>query len=258
MEKMISSAQNNQFKEWRKLHQAKQRRKLGQYIIEGDHLVQEALNYLPREQFGAIIMSEDYQGTLTNEISPDYMIKDSLAPQLSQTQASQGIFAVVKMPDQTDQLPQNGTHYLLVDAVQDPGNLGTMIRTADAFNYDAIILGDGTVDLYNDKVLRSTQGSLWHLPIIQMPLDKAIDQLKAQNIPVLATALNQVAKSYKNFTNFDSVAIIVGNEGQGVNPKNIDLADESVFISMPGRSESLNVAVATGILLSEFTNSELN
>lgn len=255
MDNMISSAQNNQFKEWRKLHQAKQRRKLGLYIIEGEHLVQEALNYLPREQFEAIIFSENYQGFLTNEVSPDFVIKDSLAHQLSQTEASQGIFAVIRLPEKMVQLPQDGTHYLLVDAVQDPGNLGTMIRTADAFNYDAIILGNGMVDLYNDKVLRSTQGSLWHLPIIQMPLDEAISQLQSQNIKVLATALNQTAKSYKDLTNYHSVAIIVGNEGQGVHQKNIDLSDESVFIPMPGRSESLNVAVATGILLSEFANS---
>lgn len=252
MDNIITSAQNIQFKNWRKLHQAKNRRKLQQYLIEGEHLVQEAWYYLTHDQFACVIMSETYQGVLKVEIEPDYIITESLASQLSQTQANQGVFAIINMPQDISKLPLSGSHYLLIDAVQDPGNLGTMIRTADAFNYDMVILGEGTVDLYNDKVLRSTQGSLWHLPVIQMPLALAIEQIKARHIPVLATALNQEATSYKTLGNLSACAIIVGNEGAGVQPKIIELADESVFIPMPGRTESLNVSVATGILLSEF------
>ncbi len=253
MTNQITSAQNAQFKQWRKLHTAKHRKKSQTYLIEGDHLVEEALKYLPRDAFASLILSEMYQGETIPFHEADYVITETLSNQLSQTPANQGIFAVLKMPS-SDTLPLEGTHYLLIDNVQDPGNVGTMIRTADAFNYDAVILGTGTVDMYNDKVLRATQGSIWHLPVLTGDLTTLIPELKSRQIPVLATALNADAIDYQTFDALDSCAIIMGNEGQGVSTELIHQADQSIYIPMPGQSESLNVAVATGILLSKFVN----
>lgn len=253
MTNRITSVQNAQFKQWRKLHQAKYRKRLQTYLIEGEHLVEEALKHLPEAAFEALIISENYRGELIAEDKVDYIITQSMSDQLSQTPANQGVFAVLKMP-LSDSLPQDGTHYLLIDNVQDPGNVGTMIRTADAFNYDAVILGEGSVDIYNDKVLRATQGSIWHLPVLTQNLRDSIKILKHKNIPILATTLNEQAVSYQSLDSINACAIIMGNEGQGVSSELIKFADQSVYIPMPGQSESLNVAVATGILLSKFVN----
>lgn len=124
-----------------------------------------------------------------------------------------------------------------------------MIRTADAAGYDGVVLGKGTVDVYNDKVLRSTQGSLWHLEVVTLELETAIHALKQQGVPVYATALHQEALAYNELPASDKVALIVGNEGKGVSQTIIDSADKVVYIPMKGKAESLNVAIAAGILM---------
>lgn len=248
---VIRSKQNAQVKAWKKLLTAKGRSKSQSFLIEGTHLAQEALNWhVPVKHW---IMTENYFDNhlqelgLTDDMSV-VMIDESIAKDLSATQAPQGVFAEVNMQAKIDDLP-TGTRYLLVDRVQDPGNLGTMIRTADAAGYDAIIIGEGSVDIYNEKVIRSTQGSLWHLPVIEMPLDQAIHQLKEKGVLVLATALNDTAISYKEIDKDGAIAVIVGNEGQGVSEKVLAISDQLVYIPMAGHAESLNVGVATGILL---------
>jgi TrmH family RNA methyltransferase len=138
--------------------------------------------------------------------------------------------------------------YLLLDAVQDPGNLGTMIRTADAAGIDAVIIGRGSVDIYNSKVLRAAQGSHFHLPIISGDLHEWIDKLQENDISVFGTAL-EGASVYTDITPTDSFALIVGNEGNGVGKDILSSTTANLYIPIYGKSESLNVAVATGILL---------
>ena len=243
----IASKQNVRIKSWKKLHTAKGRQKAERYLIEGVHLVEEALKAAVRIE--TLIISTHF----TLDFSVDSTIElvevsEEVVKELSLTPTPQGIFAVCELPKQLTVWEPIGTHYLLVDAVQDPGNLGTIIRTADAAGYDGILLGEGTVDVYNDKVLRSTQGSLWHLEILNLPLEEAVSQLQAHGIPVYATALHQEAIDYREIQQ-SQCAIIVGNEGQGVRQSLIDQSDASVYIPMKGKAESLNVAVATGILL---------
>lgn len=246
----IQSSQNKQFKDWKKLLQTRGRKKQRRYLIEGIHLVQEALK--TNQSIDSILIAETFSNP--NEIDlkeinrPIYQLSASLFNELAQTKAPQGIIAVIN--DQPLEQPRQWRgRLLLVDAVQDPGNLGTMIRTAHGAGYDGVVLGKGTVGYLNDKVIRSTQGSLWHIPIYEDDLASVISALKEQNYPVYATALNQKAVSYTQVDYPDSFSIIVGNEGQGVHSKLIDQATQSIYIPMPGQAESLNVAVATGILL---------
>ncbi|MBK0347068.1 RNA methyltransferase [Aerococcaceae bacterium zg-ZJ1578] len=249
--KQITSKQNSQLKEWHKLLTSKGRKKAQAYLVEGEHLVEEAVK--SNVPIRTIMMSEQYYQTHNIEqwqaVCQDIvLLAEHCVDVLSQTQQSQGVFAIVDMVS-SSQLPETMRRVLIVDAVQDPGNLGTIIRTADAANYDAVILGEGTVDLYNDKVLRATQGSLWHLPVLSMSVGTAISMLKQQQFTILATALHQTAQPYTDFSQVERAAIIVGNEGQGVARQWIEQSDVSVFIPMSTRVESLNVAVAAGVLM---------
>ena len=164
------------------------------------------------------------------------------------TQTTQGIIAIVPLEKKTlVEVPKG--RYLLADAVQDPGNLGTIIRTADAAGFDAVVLGEGCVDLYNDKVVRSMQGSQFHVAIYHENLTDVYGKLKENGIPIAVTALHRDAKDFKWLNGRDSVAIVVGNEGNGVRDELIDSADCIIQIPMFGQAESLNVAIATGVLM---------
>ncbi|HEY9577628.1 MAG TPA: RNA methyltransferase [Pseudobacillus sp.] len=253
--KFIQSIKNPQVKQWKKLLTKKEREKAGQYILEGFHLVEAALHH--KEEIIELIVSEEV--TLPVEWNVDNvemtMVTPEIAKVLSDTEAGQGVFAVCRKQE----LPKTleGHTYLLIDAVQDPGNIGTMMRTADAAGLDGIILGTGCADPYNPKVLRSAQGSHFHLPIIQMPLLEAIQQLKEQGIRVFGTSL-QRASDYREAEIENSFALLVGNEGSGVEEVLLKETDSNIYIPIYGNSESLNVAVAAGILLYHFKHSLKN
>lgn len=253
---IIKSKQNSQLKGWKKLMTAKARKKSQSYLIEGTHLAQEALkSNVPVKQW---IMTQSYYESyievLGQSISPSSItvIEDSLAKELSATVSPQGVFAEVKIIQDSLEYLNKGKRFILLDQVQDPGNIGTIIRTADAAAYDAVIVGKGSADIYNDKLIRSTQGSIWHIDVIEMDLLEAINHLKQAQITIYVSTLNNEAKSYKQIQESDSCAIIVGNEGRGVSEEIISMADESIYIPMPGKSESLNVAIAAGILMFHF------
>ena len=140
---------------------------------------------------------------------------------------------------------------LLVDAVQDPGNIGTMIRTADAAGIDAVVLGKGSVDAFNPKTLRSAQGSHFHIPVVRGDLMEWIENLQQDGVRVYGTSLEE-SISYKAVEPSEAFALMVGNEGSGISPQLLAKTDENVIIPILGGAESLNVAVATGILLYAF------
>ncbi len=143
-------------------------------------------------------------------------------------------------------------HIFVVEDVQDPGNVGTMIRTADAAGLDGVFLSDKSADIYNMKVLRSMQGSHFHLPVYRMPISSILTALKSNQIQILATTLSSQSVDYKEITSNPSFALVMGNEGQGISDLMADEADQLVHITMPGKAESLNVAIAAGILLFSF------
>ncbi|MFD1067449.1 TrmH family RNA methyltransferase [Oceanobacillus locisalsi] len=245
---VITSAKNEKIKALKKLHQRKYRKQTNTFLIEGDHLIEEALvsDWLTLE----IIVSEE--GTVP-EIAkhlPVTEVTRQVFKELSFTASPQGVMAVVEIKTEE---AIDGEFIVLLDAVQDPGNTGTIIRTADAAGADGVILGSGCVDLYNDKVIRSTQGSIFHLPVLHADLDEEADRLKKAGYTVWATALEK-AENYKNLTVPQKTAVILGNEGAGVKDSLLEKADERVTIPIFGKAESLNVSIAAGILLYYLNN----
>ncbi|MBY7143207.1 RNA methyltransferase [Virgibacillus sp. NKC19-3] len=241
---MITSIRNNKVKAWRKLHKRKERIHSGTFLIEGLHLVEEAWksDWIIEE----IIVIDALELPYWSGELPVEFVSDPVFQYISQTKTPQGIAAVVKM---SCPVKPAGNHLLLIDAVQDPGNLGTMVRTADASGFDGIVLGNDTVDLYNDKVIRATQGSLFHVPIFQANLKDEIMELKQHGFHVWATALSDNAKPYYEMATNDKLALMVGNEGSGLQTELLQLADTIVTIPIYGKAESLNVSVAAGILM---------
>lgn len=253
MLKYIQSTQNPQVKQWKKLLTKKERDKTKLFLVEGFHLVEEALKekHIVKE----LIVSEEIEipRTWNYENIEVTTITAEIARGLTDTEAPQGIFAICFQQVPDDVSLTNGS-FLLLDSIQDPGNLGTIIRTADAAGISAVIVGNGCVDLYNPKVLRSAQGSHFHLPILRGDLEDYVEKLTANEVPVFGTALES-AIDYTNQKPSDTFALIVGNEGSGVDRQLLEMTKKNLYIPIFGKSESLNVAVATGILLYHFKRS---
>ncbi|WOV88651.1 RNA methyltransferase [Sporosarcina oncorhynchi] len=247
--KRIESTQNGLIKHWKKLVTSKKDRdKSEEFIVEGFHLVEEAL-----KSTGTVIhliVREDI------EIPEEWVTENlqlievtrAVAKELIETEQSQGIFAHCRQPKYSEEAPQSWKKYLFIDAVQDPGNIGTMIRTADAAGIDAVILGKGSADPFNPKTVRSAQGSHFHIPVVKGELSEWIEQVKKESIKIIGTGLHNASDHY-TVEPLESFALIVGNEGSGVADEYLKEANEIVKIPLYGKAESLNVAIATGILL---------
>jgi RNA methyltransferase, TrmH family len=241
--KYIESAKNPKIKAWKKLLMKKERDRSGTYLIEGFHLVEEAL----KEQIVLeVIVNQDSERQIHLNLDGIEVVyvKEDVMNAICDTETPQGIAAVCEQRTvRIDDIKLE--KLLLLDRVQDPGNLGTMIRTADAAGIDAIILGEGCADPYNPKVVRATQGSLFHLPIMKANLAEFIEGL---DIPVYGTAL-EGGVPFEQVDKSEAFALLMGNEGQGVSKDLLDKTTKNLYIPIYGKSESLNVAIAAGILL---------
>lgn len=242
----LQSAKNPRVKEWKKLLSKKGREQSGTYLIEGEHLVEEALE--AGELAEVMIVNESQ---LSHAVEQSNVAMTKISPEISKmisaTETPQGIFGICKKADKLDSV-HGINRVLLLDGVQDPGNIGTMIRTADAAGMDAVIMGQGTGDLYNPKVIRSAQGSHFHLKIGFGDLSTWISQLKLEGISVYGSALEN-ASPHTEVSPAEEFALIVGNEGAGIQPRILEETDANLYIPIYGKSESLNVAVAAGILM---------
>ncbi|MEG0386024.1 MAG: RNA methyltransferase [Solibacillus sp.] len=250
--KRIESTQNSLVKHWKKLlTQRKEREKSGEYIVEGFHLVEEALKH--KDQITQIIVRDGVDLPLLWDIDDVELIEvnDAVAKEIAETETSQGVFAHCTQREVSDDEKYDWRKVLLVDAVQDPGNIGTMIRTADAAGIDAVVLGKGCVDAFNPKTLRSAQGSHFHIPVVRGDLMEWIENLQQDGVRVYGTSLEE-AVSYKDVEPSDAFALLLGNEGSGISPQLLAKTDQNVIIPILGGAESLNVAVAAGILLYAF------
>lgn len=179
-------------------------------------------------------------------------VSEEILLDLADTQTPQGIVAVI----QKEEVGLPDLHqgkYLFLEDVQDPGNVGTMIRTADAAGFTGVIVSDKSADIYSLKTLRSMQGSHFHLPIYRLPLATFVEEAKKSNLPILATTLSKESKDYRELSLLKDFVLVMGNEGQGISPVMAESADQLVHIGMKGRAESLNVAVAAGILMFYFS-----
>ena len=179
-------------------------------------------------------------------------VSEEILLDLADTQTPQGIVAVI----QKEEVGLPNLHqgkYLFLEDVQDPGNVGTMIRTADAAGFTGVIVSDKSADIYSLKTLRSMQGSHFHLPIYRLPVATFVEEAKKSNLPLLATTLSRDSKDYRELSSLENFVLVMGNEGQGISSVMAESADQLVHIGMKGRAESLNVAVAAGILMFYFS-----
>ncbi|HEL9642526.1 TPA: RNA methyltransferase [Streptococcus suis] len=243
---IIRAKANHLVKQVKKLQQKKYR--TSSYLIEGWHLLEEALAAkVPIEH---ILVSEEHVHRVAG-LSNVTVVSSDIMQDLADSRTPQGVVAQLSLPNQT--LPDVLTgKFLVLEDVQDPGNVGTMIRTADAAGFDGVFLSDKSADIYNMKVLRSMQGSHFHLPVYRMPMTAIFSALKSNQLQILATTLSSQSVDYKEVTPNPSFALVMGNEGQGISTFVADEADQLVHITMPGQAESLNVAIAAGILLFSF------
>ncbi|MDU3843511.1 MAG: RNA methyltransferase [Clostridium perfringens] len=247
----IESKNNNLFKEIKKLKEKKHRIKSNKYLIEGLRFVEEAIK--SKVSIDSIIFTESFK-----EKNPELFLKinenikliqmnEALLKQLCSTENPQGIVGVINM--QNKEL-KSVELVVLVDKVQDPGNMGTIIRTAHAAGAAGIVMTKGTVDIYNDKTLRSTMGSIFYIPIVEDDSLDFIKSLKKEGYKLVVSSL-QGKNNFFEENLQGKVMIAVGNEGNGVSDEVYDIADIKVKIPMPGEAESLNVAVATSIMIYE-------
>lgn len=240
----------------------KGRKKQKRFLVEGVRLCEEAVKSAWEIQ--SLLYTGDAQENprvktiLRNAEKREielFQIKTDLLNRLSDTVTSQGMVGVAKISDfSPDSLFQKRPEFILaLDSIKDPGNMGTLIRTADAFGADGVILSEDCVDLFNPKAVRSTMGSIFHLPILrEIDLRNFLSDLKKKNFKIVLTEL----KNGKNVDSVDSpgkICLVMGSEPEGVSKDLIQLADHLVKIPIRGKAESLNVAVACGILLYEMT-----
>ncbi|MDR1568496.1 MAG: RNA methyltransferase [Streptococcaceae bacterium] len=243
--KKITSKTNEKIKQIKKLLQNKHR--TDSYLIEGIHLVEEAIQYQATIQTLVFTekFAEQFEDILPN--TEKIITTAEVLQQLTEVKTPQGIVAVISKPK--DWAQNFSGNWLVLDRVQDPGNVGTMIRTADAAGVSGVIISKDSVDIYNPKVLRSMQGSHFHLPIVEAAdLPLLLQQLAKTKI-LLVSTLSMDSIDYHKLNIRDNWLLVMGNEGSGVTQKIQDLADMRVHISMNGAAESLNFAVATGILI---------
>ena len=240
---IITSKANSVVKNAKKLHQKKYRKSA--YLIEGWHLFEEAVQ--AGVTIEKIFALESYREQLAAFPQTVWVSEDILLD-LADSQTPQGIVAVVQK-EEVGQVDFSQGKFLFLEDVQDPGNVGTIIRTADAAGFTGVIVSEKSADIYSLKTLRSMQGSHFHLPIYRMSSQALLDETKKAAIPVLATTLSKDSVDYRELPPIENFVLVMGNEGQGISPLMAENADQLVHISMKGQAESLNVAVAAGILI---------
>ena len=239
---VITSLDNDNVKKWKKLCKKKYRDEFGIYLVEGEHLIEEAYKSGVLDKV-IVLDGEDY--SYDNIVYVSYEVMKAI----SSLDTPNKIMGVCKKKENIEIV---GKRFLLLDGIQDPGNLGTIVRSAVAFNIDTIILSDDTVDLYNPKVLRSTQGMIFHTNIFSYDIVAFINILKSMGITVYGTDVNNGIDA-RELSSLDktSFALVMGNEGNGVRKEVKELCDKNLYINMNENVESLNVGVATSILLYE-------
>lgn len=239
---VIASLENERIKKLKKLKQKKYRELTNSYLIEGKHLVFEAYQ---AQCLDLLILVEGIN--LDLDVQTLYVTKEIMKV-LSDVETPPSIMGVCRKKE----IESNENKLLLLDSIQDPGNLGTIIRSAVAFGIDKIYLGENSVDVYNPKTIRSSQGMIFKINIEQTNLLNLIFELKKDNISIIGTKVDG-GNSLKTFEIPEKFAIIMGNEANGVSNEIFELCDKYLYIDMNKDCESLNVAVATSIILYEFS-----
>lgn len=258
----IDSPTNKKIKLVAKLHNGKYRKQENLFVAEGVRLAEMALESDWRIEFAFIsdrVLENSRVVKLLNRMEEKgvavYSMVDSVYNKAADTSNSQGVLLVMEpnLANLGDVLSGQGKNiFVVLDCVQDPGNAGTIIRTADAAGFDGVICLNGTVDVLSDKVVRSAMGSLFNIPVVMgCSADEFLSACHKGDIKLMVTALDQEARSHFTVDYNGRCAIVFGNEGNGASAEIIQSAGEKVFIPMAGKAESLNVSVAAAIVIYE-------
>lgn len=251
----ITSMQNPQALFWRGLRTRKARQEAGLFWVEGVKMVSEALA-LPQRAKALLVDMErqgDFQVLLTSASCPTYAVSPHILGAVCDTKTPQGVAALVALPEDVP-LSDLGPLLVALDGVQDPGNVGTILRTADAAGFSGALLSEGCADLYSPKCLRATMGSIFRLPALCPPgLPDALARLKEAGYSILSGELHG-APFYERGNVGPRLCLVIGSEGSGVSPEVSALATHRLALPMRGGAESLNAAVAAGIMMYDLTN----
>ena len=254
---IISSKDNELIKHIKKLKEKKYRDLNNEYIIEGTKLIKEAIE--ENANIKQILICDNCQNTdiipkeLMYEIAKYECIyvTEKIFKNISDVNTPQGILAIIEKNNKETQIDYSQDIIVVLDDIQDPGNLGTILRTVDSIGLTQIIVSKGTADCYNPKVVRSTMGAIFRVKIIESEdLEKTLKEMKKHKFKITVSSLQTKNTIYD--INYDKKVIIIGNEANGVEQKIQNIADEKIKIPMLGKTESLNASVATGIILYEY------
>ena len=259
----ITSKDNELIKHIRKLKDKKYRDESNEYVVEGVKLVEEAVK--ENAKIKQIIVCEDT--TRTYEIPTHIMLEiakyecisvsDKIFNIITQVTNPQGIMAIIEKNAQDVQIDYTQDIIVVLDDVQDPGNLGTILRTVDSIGLNQIIVSKGTADAFNSKVVRSTMGAIFRIKIIEVEnLAQAIKEMRKHHFKLMVTSLQTKNSIYD--IDFNKKIIVIGNEANGVSKEIQDIADEKAKIPMLGRTESLNASVAAGVVMYEYVRQKLS
>ena len=240
---VITSLENDRVKKYVRLQRKKNRDLENLYIVEGEHLVIEADKAGVIEEI-ILLNGENYDYNY-----PVFYVTDEILNKISTMDTAPKIMAVCRKNNNSTII---GNKILVLDGVQDPGNLGTIIRSSLAFNVDTIVLLENSVDLYNPKVLRATQGMYNYINIVNKDFNEVYKYMKDNNITIYGTSVvNGIDASSLNKEEKKKYCLIMGNEGQGIREEIFNMCDKNLYIKMNEKVESLNVGVACSILLYE-------
>ena len=254
---VITSKDNEQIKYIKKLKDKKYRDEFGEYIIEGVKTVQEAI--MEKAEVALIVVCDDCekQGIFDQKFLYEVAkynciyVNQKVFETITEVQNPQGVLAIISKKESKNKIDYSKDFICVLDSVQDPGNLGTIIRTLDSAGIGQIVISKGSVDAYLSKVVRSTMGAIFRVEIVEVEnLENTIKDIKKKNFKIVATSL-ETEKSIYNIE-YKKTAIVIGNEANGISEKILNLADEKVKIPMLGRTESLNASVAAGIIVYEY------
>ena len=260
MKEIITSSSNSTLKYIKSLQMKKTRDEYGKFLIEGEKLFLEALDYnvpismvLISQSYAESSKHQEYAAALTGRNIPLHYADDRVFKRVCETETPQGIIAVAeKLKYDIDNIiSKDKLSLILLHELRDPGNVGTIIRAADACGLDAVAISKGSADLYNGKTIRATMGSLFHIPVIQsVDTAEIIDKLKQRGVVTIGadphSSINCTELPYQMKS-----AIIIGNESQGISSEIKEMLDINTTIPMPGRAESLNAGIAASILMYE-------
>ena len=259
---VISSKDNELIKHIKKLKDKKYRDENNEYIVEGVKLIEEAVQ--EKAKIKKIIVCEDT--TRTYEIPTQVMLEiakyecvyvtDKIFSSITQVTNPQGVMAIIEKNSENQEIDYTQDIIIALDNVQDPGNLGTILRTVDSIGLKQIIVSKDTVDAFNSKVVRSTMGAIFRVKIIEVEnLTQAIKEMRKHHFKLMVTSLQTENSIYD--IEFNKKIIVIGNESNGVSKEIQDMADEKAKIPMLGKTESLNASVAAGVVMYEYVRQKL-